>query len=724
MVDKRVFRLIALFSVTILLSGCLFGGVARPSWGTVNLVIGSGSGPDGPVEIIEIAFKGNENLLLYLGDPREEVVELRLNPGTWQISGLWRRADGSPTAFSQPITVQVSRGKELTVYLAPTSLSAGEAPVLPGIEGLTGTAKNGRVTLSWVRLAVDLPVEVYRRQLDDSLWLLVDSVPADSAEFIDENPKVNAEQSYAVRIKGTPFPGPLSEPLSVFVPEPWAVLTGTIAIEYELPIPAPNVHMQNGLQGQAVHAAMGEEWDSGLETGELAVHFPEESSFAQRHLLFAQAGLELMDEIPEILVAVGVPMEGKVPNTTVLEEAGCVVEPHGRVMPLDLPVDDPLYPLQWNLPLVSLPEAWKVVQGSRTVRIAVIDSGIDAEHPDLAGRVDAKTAYSFVSNESPLTDGSGHGTHVAGIIGALTNNGQGVAGVMWDVQLVPIKVFSDSGGGAQVATVAKAILYAAGLSDEPKNPEPCQIINLSLGAVSPESTLEKAIERVRQETDVLLIASSGNDGTRSLRYPAAYEGVIAVGSVVYDDNEIIRVARSNYGPGLDLVAPGGNTQRPILSTVGALQNSYGYMHGTSMAAPHVSGVAGLMLAAGIPPSEIPGILFRSAIDLGRAGWDEEFGYGLLNANWAVRGIDRVQVMVGERIGNQIREKAQTEVLIGEPLTGLKVPVGEYQVFALIDLGEPGILDEEDYLFESDPIRFDEGQEVNLDMVLRPVKRDP
>ena len=103
---------------------------------------------------------------------------------------------------------------------------------------------------------------------------------------------------------------------------------------------APNVHMQNGLQGQAVHAAMGEEWDSGLEMGALAVHFPEESSFAQRHLLFAQAGLELMDEIPEILVAVGVPMEGKVPNTTVLEEAGCVVEPHGRVMPLDLPVDD------------------------------------------------------------------------------------------------------------------------------------------------------------------------------------------------------------------------------------------------------------------------------------------------------------------------------------------------------------------------------------------------
>ena len=130
-----------------------------------------------------------------------------------------------------------------------------------------------------------------------------------------------------------------------------------------------------------------------------------------------------------------------------------------------------------------------------------------------------------------------------------------------------------------------------------------------------------------------------------------------------------------------------------------------------------------MLAAGIDPREIPGILLRSAVDLGPPGWDQDFGYGLLNANWAVRGIDSVQVIVGDRIGNKLIEKAQTEVLIGESLTGLKVPYGEYQVFTWIDLGEPGIIDEGDYLFESEPILFEEGARVALNMVLRPVKRD-
>ena len=722
MVDKHVFKLIVLFSAALLLTGCLLGGAGGSKQGTVKVIVLSSSELEGAVETLEITLGQKGQTLLYLGHPTDEAVEFQLEPGLWQISGLWRRPSGVPAAVSMPVTVEVSRGKELTMQLLPISLPSDADPVFPMVGGLVGSARNGMVTLTWSPPDLELPVEVYRRKLEDRPWQLVDVAPAGVATFVDENPHLDAKQYYAVRVVDKSLSGPLSEPLKVYVPEPWAILSGSITIDYELPDLSTGVYMPGSLYPQGVPPLSDIELELDWKAEELSVIFPDEVAFGQRELLFARAGLALVDEIPELLAAVGVPVGGTVPNIAVLEEAGCVVEPNSPVVPLGITVNDPYYSVQWNLPVIGLPKAWEVVQGSRQVRIAVIDSGIDVTNPDLAGRIDERTAYSFVSgtNESPLTDKRGHGTHVAGIIGALTNNSEGIAGVMWDVQLVPIKVFSDNGENASISTVANAILYAAGLSEEYPNPEPCHIINLSLGTRADHILLQQAVQRVLNETDVVIVAASGNSGETPVFFPAAYEGVIAVGSVVYGNRELFRADYSNYGYGLDLVAPGGDGYNPIWSTV---YESYGAMWGTSMAAPHVSGVAGLMLAAGIDPREIPGILLRSAVDLGPPGWDQDFGYGLLNANWAVRGIDSVQVIVGDRIGNKLIEKAQTEVLIGESLTGLKVPYGEYQVFTWIDLGEPGIIDEGDYLFESEPILFEEGARVALNMVLRPVKRD-
>ena len=167
MVDKHVFKLIVLFSAALLLTGCLLGGAGGSKQGTVKVIVLSSSELEGAVETLEITLGQKGQTLLYLGHPTDEAVEFQLEPGLWQISGLWRRPSGVPAAVSMPVTVEVSRGKELTLQLLPISLPSDADPVFPMVGGLVGSARNGMVTLTWSPPDLELPVEVYRSSRTD-----------------------------------------------------------------------------------------------------------------------------------------------------------------------------------------------------------------------------------------------------------------------------------------------------------------------------------------------------------------------------------------------------------------------------------------------------------------------------------------------------------------------------------------------------------------------------
>ncbi len=281
--------------------------------------------------------------------------------------------------------------------------------------------------------------------------------------------------------------------------------------------------------------------------------------------------------------------------------------------------NDPFIGEQWNLLNFGLPAAWRLETGKDTVTLAVLDTGVDLAHEDLAGRswpgCDVYDQDNDPSPGSPSQDGNGHrhGTHVAGIALATGDNGKGIAGVAYTgVKLLPVKVFDNSGGDSQrtaVSVVAKAIRWSAGLSVDGmnRNAHPAKIINMSLGGPGsgPDGTIESLNEAVQDARNAgsLVISASGNKYyTDVILAPANAPGAIAVGSV---DEDYRRSDFSNYntaGRSVDLMAPGGSGDSScggVLSTFspafeGATESAYGCQMGTSMASPFVAGVAALI----------------------------------------------------------------------------------------------------------------------------------
>ena len=277
--------------------------------------------------------------------------------------------------------------------------------------------------------------------------------------------------------------------------------------------------------------------------------------------------------------------------------------------------NDPRYSEQWYLPSISAPAAWDVTVGSNQVTIAIIDTGVDYTHADLASKCVA--GYNFVGHNNNPMDDHGHGTHVAGIAAAIGNNGTGVAGVDWSARIMPIKVLNSQGSGYD-SDVASGIRYAADHG--------AQVINMSLGSSEYSYTLEEAVNYAFNK-GVTIVAAAGNDDG-AVGYPAACPHVIAVGALDSSD----RLASfSNRGSDLDLTAPGVN----ILSTV---PGGYQKMSGTSMASPVVTGCASLVLASypDYGPSQVESALEAGATDLGSAGFDTTFGYGKVNPSTAVQ----------------------------------------------------------------------------------------
>lgn len=271
----------------------------------------------------------------------------------------------------------------------------------------------------------------------------------------------------------------------------------------------------------------------------------------------------------------------------------------------------------YGLAKVEAPAAWDITVGSGDVVIAVVDSGVKLDHPAFSGRL--TPGYDFVNQDARADDDAGHGTHVAGIIAAAMNDGQGMAGLCPACRLMPVKVLNAQSLGTW-SQLAQGILYATDHGAD--------IINLSLGATIPSQTLDAAV-RYAQARDVIVVAAAGNHGSSAPFYPAALDGVVAVAAT---DARDAHWARSATGDHLDFAAPGDL----IYSTYHDLNNVFGgytYMSGTSMATPFVSALAGLVLsmAPDLTSDDVIAALRHGAEDLGAPGWDPQFGYGRINA---------------------------------------------------------------------------------------------
>ena len=297
---------------------------------------------------------------------------------------------------------------------------------------------------------------------------------------------------------------------------------------------------------------------------------------------------------------------------------------------------------QWALRQIRLPEVWQALaagelRAPRSVVVAVLDTGY-RPHPELVASLDRAAGYDFVSNDRDAADpgDTWHGTAVAGIIAAQADDGAGVAGMGWPwggsrIRIVPVRVLESRGAGSTWA-VAQGLLYAAGMANASGTlpPAPAKIINLSLaGPPHPgDAPLEEALRRVTA-AGAIVVAAAGNTGG-AVSLPANSPHTLAVGSV---DARGSRVATSDFGPELDVVAPGGADREGIWTLDGPSRGSVRTRVGTSMAAAHVSGV--LALLAGLDPSitlgHVRAMLADSALDLGAPGRDDRFGAGLLDA---------------------------------------------------------------------------------------------
>ena len=294
--------------------------------------------------------------------------------------------------------------------------------------------------------------------------------------------------------------------------------------------------------------------------------------------------------------------------------------------------NDPNYNQQWNFRSINLEQAWDDTQGDG-VTVAVIDTGV-SQVPDLK-QTEFVEGYDFVNDRTQADDDVGHGTHVAGTIAQSTNNNYGVAGIAYKAKIMPIKVLDGNGGGT-VADIAEGIRFAANNGAD--------VINLSLGGLGDSHIMSEAI-KYANEKDVVIVAAAGNSNQNSAAYPARYPHVIGVSAL---DAAGVKANYSNFGAGVDISAPGGSeagkvVQNTISPDTGeAVFTGY---QGTSMAAPHVAGVAALIKSAGITePEEVLSVLKQSVRKV-QEDPKNHYGVGQLDAGQAVKLAMRGQISV-------------------------------------------------------------------------------
>lgn len=353
------------------------------------------------------------------------------------------------------------------------------------------------------------------------------------------------------------------------------------------------------------------------------------------------------------------------------EQDIALAEVNHRLYPLLTP-NDPAFAFQWHYFAINLPQAWDVTVGDSSVVVAVIDTGVYLAHPDLQGQLVG--GYDFISDpevaghddginpnpddpgdSSRLGRSSWHGTHVAGTVAAAMNNNEGGTGVAPGARVMPLRALGRGGGSAY--DVLQSMRFAAGLeNDSGTVPEqPADIINLSLGGAGYSQTAQNLYRRVR-DLGIFVVGASGNSNSGEPLYPASYDGVFSVAASDYLGN---RAPYSNYGPYVDVTAPGGDTTVDrnndgypdgILSlTVNESRTSrsggYGFYQGTSMAAPHFAGVLALMKSVhpALTVEEVRSLLASGALTQPReqGGRDDYLGYGVIDALRAVQAAQQL-----------------------------------------------------------------------------------
>lgn len=393
--------------------------------------------------------------------------------------------------------------------------------------------------------------------------------------------------------------------------------------------------------------------------GEALVRFRREVAHAAAVTMIERLGGQVQVRIPAIDVTlVKLPEAGLAQALDQLNSNPGVefAEPNYVLDLADIFIpNDPDY-TNWQkyyLERLELPAAWTLSTGDPSTVIAIVDTGIDMNHPDLAGAVwlnpdeipgngsdddhngfvDDVWGWDFASSNNNPADDHGHGTHVAGIVAARTNNGKGIAGIAGGnngaggARVMAVKVFR--AGIGSYATLIQGIIYAVNNG--------ARIINLSLGAYA-YSRAEEAAVNYAWERGAVLVGAAGNGnrnyiGTNYLFYPAAHPAVVGVSATDQYDH---RASFSNYGAFISVAAPGVS----IYSTLP--KNNYGWKSGTSMSTPHVSGLAALVWARNprLTNAQVRKIIEDSADDLGDPGWDPSYGFGRINARKALELADR------------------------------------------------------------------------------------
>ncbi|HEX8090116.1 MAG TPA: S8 family serine peptidase [Blastocatellia bacterium] len=283
------------------------------------------------------------------------------------------------------------------------------------------------------------------------------------------------------------------------------------------------------------------------------------------------------------------------------------------VPPAEMTPNDPDYVSQWHLPMISSPAAWAGTSGSGSVVIAILDTGVDATHPDLAPKM--VPGWNFWDNNANTSDVFGHGTAVAGTAAAASNNGLGVASVAWGCKVMPIRI-SSTNGSASISAIANGLTWAADHG--------ARVANISY-KVTDYSAVRSAAQYFQSRGGVVIIAA-GNDKM----FNAAPDNPYALTVSATDGNDNL-ASFSNTGNNVDLAAPGVSIDTTNRG------GGYGFWGGTSFSAPIVAGVAALMVSAnpGLSGSQIQDFLKQSSDDRGLAGWDPIFGWGRVNAARAV-----------------------------------------------------------------------------------------
>lgn len=363
--------------------------------------------------------------------------------------------------------------------------------------------------------------------------------------------------------------------------------------------------------------------------------------------------------------------------------------------------DDSFFSFQWNLDNgtvggIQMEAAWDLQRGDPNVIVAVLDTGVAYEDfgdfrqaPDLVDTAFVP-GFDFVNNDSHPNDDQGHGTHVAGTIAQSTNNGIGVAGVAFGCSIMPIKVLDREGVGNHFI-IAQGILFAVERG--------ARVINMSLGGPSDSRTLRDAVAEAHRQGVTFVCAAGNNffDGS-PISYPAAYDDYcIAVGAVRYDGT---RAPYSSAGFWVDVVAPGGDLaedQNDDGFADGILQQTfteepndfaYWFFQGTSMAAPHVAGLAALLASKGLTdPDEIRLAIEATAVDLGPPGWDEEYGWGIIDAAATLAYIGR-----GDLDGDHDVDVGDLSILTTQWLARDRFgPLGDLNADLRVDFHDFGVL---------------------------------